>query len=207
MSVALASVQFSLPASPFPPLAVGFFGLGTGYLIYGPQELFGYLKRGEAVDFATGMWGIWMPGFMQFITGIYLFAGLTLFGTFRTPALYMAALAFTAYGVHWFAIGWNRLHRADPRVNVGMTVAFLLISILGIIVFFSVGDDPVGGLFIGLACVYAADFFASLGPDLPGLSGRAERVLGFFQIGTGFWLIYLVFAVVLNFVLGYSLPL
>ena len=32
-----------------------------------------------------------LPGFMQFISGIYLFAGLTLFGTFKTPALYMAA--------------------------------------------------------------------------------------------------------------------
>jgi hypothetical protein len=31
-----------------------------------------------------------------------------LFGTFTTPALYMAALAFTAFGVHWFALGWNR---------------------------------------------------------------------------------------------------
>jgi hypothetical protein len=92
-----------------------------------------------------------------------------LFGTFKTPALYMAALAFTAYGVHRFAIGWNRLHGIDPRVNVGMTIAFLLISILGVIVFFKVGDAPVGGVFIGLVCVYAADFFASLKPDLPKL--------------------------------------
>lgn len=119
MSVSLIQSVVSLPQSPFPPLAVGFFGLGTGYLIYGTQELFGYPARSDSVDFATGMWGIWMPGFMQFITGIYLFAGLTLFGTFKTPSLYMAALAFTAYGVHWFALGWNRLHRADPRVNVG----------------------------------------------------------------------------------------
>jgi hypothetical protein len=197
----------SLPASPFPPLAVGFFGLGTGYLIYGTQELFGYPARDDRVDFATGMWGIWMPGFMQFITGVYLFLGLTLFGTFRTPALYMAALAFTAYGVHWFALGWNRLRGTDPRVNVGMTVAFLLISILGIIVFFKVSDAPVGGVFIGLACVYATDFFASLKPDLPKLGGLAERALGFFRLGTGFWLMYLVFAVALNFVLKYTLPL
>jgi hypothetical protein len=197
----------SLPQSDFPPLAVGFFGLGTGYLIYGTQELFGYPARNESVDFATGMWGIWMPGFMQFITGVYLFAGLTLFGTFKTPALYMAALAFTAYGVHWFALGWNRIRRTDPRVNVGMSVAFLLISILGIIVFFKVGDDPVGGVFIGLACVYAADFVASLKPDLPKLGGRAERVLGFFRLGTAFWLMYLVFAVALNFILNYGLPL
>src|ERR1700749_5061640 len=80
MSIALASTQFSLPASPFPPLAVGFFGLGTGYLIYGPQELFRYPKRDERVALASGAWGIWMPGFMQFLSGIYLFPGLTLFG-------------------------------------------------------------------------------------------------------------------------------
>jgi len=53
-----------------------------------------------------------MPGFMQFLAGTYLFLGLTLFGTFRSPPLYMAALAFTAYGVHWFALGWNRIRGA-----------------------------------------------------------------------------------------------
>jgi hypothetical protein len=207
MSGSIITSLVSLPQSPFPPLAVGFFGLGTGYLIYGTQELFGYPARNDSVDFATGMWGIWMPGFMQFITGIYLFAGLTLFGTFKTPSLYMAALAFTAYGVHWFALGWNRLRRTDPRVNVGMAVAFLLISILGNIVFFTGGAAPAGGVFIGLDGVYAADFFASLKPELPQLGGVAERVLGFFRLGTGFWLMYLVFAVALNFILKYTLPL
>jgi hypothetical protein len=125
-----------------------------------------------------------MPGFMQFITGVYLFAGLTLFCTFKTAALYMAALAFASYGVHWFAIGWNRLRGTDPRVNVGMTITFLLLSILGVIVFFKVGDAPVGGVVIGLVCVYAADFFASLKHDLPKLGGMAERALGFFRLGT-----------------------
>ena len=206
-TIALSHVLLSLRISPFPPLAVGFMGLGTGYLIYGPQELFGYPKRGERVDHGTGVWGIWMPGFMQFFTGVYLFAGLTLFNTFNTPALYMAALAFTAYGVHWFAIGWNRMRGIDTRINLGMCVAFLLISILGVIAFFGAGDDPVGGLFIGLACVYAADFVASLRPDLPGLGGMAERAVGFFHIMVGFWLMYLMFAAVLNFVLKYNLPL
>jgi len=206
MGQALA-VAFSLPTSPFVPLAVGFFGLGTGYLIYGPQELLGFPKRDEGVDYGTGVWGIWMPGFMQLITGLYLFTGLSLFGTFRTPALYMAALAFTAYGVHWFAIGWNRLRRIDPRVNVGMTIAFTLISILGIIVFFGASDHPVGGLFIGLTCIYVADLFASLKPDLPGIGAMGERALGFFHLGTGFWLMYLTFATVLNIALKYTLPL
>lgn len=208
MSLSVTQAVVTLPQSPFPPLAVGFFGLvGTGYLIYGPQELLRYPKRDEGVDFGTGMWGIWMPGFMQFITGVYLFLGLTLFGTFKTPALYMAALAFTAYGVYWFALGWNRLREADARVNAGMSVAFLLISVLGIIVFFKVGDAPVGGVFIGLACVYITEFLASLKTDLPKAGEAGERALGFFRIGTGFWLMYLVFAVALNFVLGYSLPL
>src|ERR1700730_4739886 len=207
MSLSLFPSLVSLPLSPFPPLAVGFFGLGTGYLIYGPQELVGYPKRDESVDFGTGLWGIWMPGLMQFITGIFLFAALVLFGTIRTPALYMAALAFTAYGVHWFVLGWNRLRRVDVRVNLGMSIAFLLISILGIIVFFQTGDDPVGGLFIGLAFVYAAEFVTSFQPDLPKYGGLGERALGFFHLGTGLWLMYLTFAVALNFILNYGLPL
>lgn len=203
----LIAAPISLPTSPFPPLALGFMGLGTGYLIYGPQELFGYPPRGgDRVDFGTGVWGVWMPGFMQFLAGIYLFAALILFGTLHTPALYMAALAFTSYGVHWFAMGWNRMRGLDVRVNLGMAVAFLLISILGVIVFFGAGDNPVGGLFIGLACVYAADLVVSLTPDLPGPGALAERALGFFHITVGFWLMYLMFAVVLNFVLGYTLP-
>jgi hypothetical protein len=96
---------------------------------------------------------------------------------------------------------------AGARANIGMTVAFLLISILGIIVFFKAGDAPVGGVFIGLTCVYTAEFFATLGPDAPRVSRPGQRALGFFHLGTAFWLIYLVFAVALNFVLKYTLPL
>ena len=206
MSLAQASIQLTFPQSPFPPLAVGFMGLGTGYLVYGTQELFGYPPRDERVDLATGIWGIWMPGFMQFLTGVYLFLGLTLFGTFTASLLlYMAALAFTAYGVHWFALGWIRLRRADARANIGMTVAFLAISVLGVIVFFKAGDDPVGGLFIGLVCVYVAEFFATLAPDVPAFR-PAEKALGFFHLGTGLWLLYLVFAVALNFILSTRCP-
>ncbi|WP_406446910.1 hypothetical protein OHB14_50530 [Streptomyces sp. NBC_01613] len=95
--------------SVFPPLALGFFGLGTGYLLYGPHELFGYPQKSDATDRALGVWGIWMPGLCQLITGIILFVGLTRLQVFaRSPPLYMAALAFSAYGIHWFAIGWNR---------------------------------------------------------------------------------------------------
>jgi hypothetical protein len=205
MDLSLLQSTVSLPPSAYPPLAVGFMGLGTGYLIYGPQELFGYPKRDARVDFATGMWGIWMPGFMQFITGVYLFLGLTLFGTFTAAPLYMAALAFTAYGVHWFAIGWNRLHQADPHVNVGMAVAFTFISVLGVIVFFKAGDEAVGILFCGLTAIYVSDFFASLGSDIGRLGSLGEKALGAFHIATGFWLFYLLYEDILNTIFKFTL--
>ena len=199
---ALASVV-SFPTSAFPPLALGFFGLATGYLIYGPQELFKFPARDAMVDLGTGVWGIWMPGFLQFLTGTYLFMGLAWFHSFSAPPLYMAALAFTAYGVHWFAIGYNRARRADPQPNGFMAVAFTFISILGMIVFFDAGDAGVGGLFLGLTLIYLSDIAASfkLGPvDL------AERALGFLHLGTGLWLIYLMFGVTLDFAVHFKLP-
>lgn len=187
--------------SPFVPLALGFFGLGTGYLIYGPQELFGWPKRDERVDGSTGVWGIWLPGFCQFVTGILLFVGLTWFKVFKDAPLYMAALAFSAYGIHWFAIGYNRYKRHDPRPNAGMCVAYFIISVLGAAVFFTANDWPVGLLFVGLALIYASDFFASIGVPL------GERALGFWHIVTGLWLMYLMIATVYNISLGAHLPL
>jgi hypothetical protein len=175
----------------------------------------------------TGIWGIFMPGVMQLITGILLFVGLTWFNSFRAEPLYMAALAFTAYGVHWLAMGLARVLGGDPRPNAFMSISFISLSALGIIVFFKAHDAPVGGLFIGLTLVYVSDFFASLflrvprGPSTePGatsaptarpeptkLSELGERALGFFHLGTGLWLIYLTFAAVLNIASGMDLPL
>ena len=218
------ATEVTFPVSAFVPLAVGFFGLGTGYLIYGPEELFKLPARNRPVDLTTGLWGIWMPGFMQFLTGVYLFVGLAWFHSFREKPLYMAALAFTAYGVHWWAIGMARALGGDPRPNGFMAVAFTLISVLGIIVFFHAHDEPVGGLFIGLTCIYVSDFFASLfrrtprplplgegsaeaAPQPTPLSELGERALGFFHLGTGLWLMYLTFAVTLNTASGFDLPL
>ncbi|MGH2915549.1 MAG: hypothetical protein ACRDMX_11230 [Solirubrobacteraceae bacterium] len=198
----LATV-FSFPTSTqaLAPLAVGFFGLGTGYIIYGPQELLGYPAKSKPVDLSTGIWGIWMPGFMQFLTGMYLFAALSIFGSLTAKPLYMAALAFTAYGVHWFAIGLNRSFGGHPGPNAFMAIAFTIISVLGLFVFFHVGDAPVGWLFVGLSLIYISDFFASLG------SKSGLRALGFFHLLTGAWLMYLTWATVLNFAAGYNLPL
>ena len=198
----LAATTVTFPAAAFVPLAVGFFGLGTGYLIYGPEELVGLPQRSRAVDLTTGIWGIWMPGFLQFLTGIYLWAGLVWFHTFRAPNLYMAALAFTAYGVHWFALGLTRVLGSDPRPNEFMAVAFTLLSALGVTVFFKAGDWPVGLLFVGLTCVYVCDFVATM------LTSRfGERVPGLVRLVTGAWLMYLTFAATLNATSGTHLPL
>src|SRR6185437_5453834 len=191
-------MDVTFAASAFPPLALGFFGLGTGYLIYGPQELVGWPARGESVDRSTGIWGIWLPGFCQFVTGIILFVGLTWFQVFKDPPLYMAALAFTAYGIHWFAIGGNRYNRTDPRPMAGMCVAFMTLSAMGILVFFKAKDWPVGLLFCGLFAIYFADFFASVGVKF------GERLLGLFHLLTGGWLMYLAFATVVDFAINYS---
>jgi hypothetical protein len=193
-------MDLTFAQSAFPPLALGFFGLGTGYLIYGPQELAGWPKRDDEgrVNRATGVWGIWMPGFCQFVTGVILFVGLTWFQVFQKSApLYMAALAFTAYGIHWFAIGWNRYRGNDPRPNAGMSVAFMVVSAMGATVFFKIGDWPVGALFLGLFAIYFSDFFASIGLQL------GERALGFFHLVTGCWLMYLAYAVAVDFAIGY----
>jgi hypothetical protein len=204
LDAAAQTIQFA--TSPFPPLAVGFMGLGTGYMIYGPQELFDFPPKSPEADLGTGIWGIWLPGLMQLFAGAYLFAGLSIFHSFTDPALYAAALAFTAYGIHWFGIGWNRMAGADVRANTGMTVGFTAISVLGIVAFFGAGDSPVGGLFIGLTGVYVTDFFNTLTPVAPRVGHIGLRAHGFFHLGTGFWLLYLMWAVTLDFVLSWSLP-
>jgi len=204
----MAAQEVQLSVSDFVPLAVGFFGLGTGYLIYFSQELFGWPARDERVNAATGVWGIWMPGFMQLLTGTYLFVGLAWFHTFREKPLYMAALAFTAYGVHWFAIGMNRARSVDPRPNAGMAVAFTMISALGIVVFFKASDWPVGLLFVGLTLIYVSDIFASAIGLVPERVNRmGETSLGLWHLLTGLWLMYLTWATALNLASGMSLPL
>ncbi|MFD9635567.1 hypothetical protein [Streptomyces violascens] len=187
--------------SVFPPLALGFFGLGTGYLIYAPHELFGYPPKSDAVNRGLGVWGVWLPGFCQLVTGLILFVGLTWFQVFaKEPPLYMAALAFSAYGIHWFAIGWNRYRSSDPRTNAGMCVAFMVISAMGATVFFKVADWPGGLLFLRLFAIYFSDLFASVGLKI------GERALGFFHIATGGWLMYLAYATTVNFALAYHGP-
>jgi len=187
-------------ASTLAPISLGFFGLGMTYLVWGPQEAFGFPARDEKVDRSMGMWGIFMAGLCQLVTGLILFLGLTLFRVFQDDALYMAALAFSAYGIHWFVLGWNRYRGNSPVPNVGMSFAFTILSVLGAFVFFDVGLWAVGVLFVGLTWVYVAELFASIP-----VAG-AERILGLAHTVTGLWLMYLTVATTLNLALGYTLP-
>ena len=51
--------------------------------------------------------------------------------------------------------------------------------------------------------MYVADLVASMKPDLPRVGALGGRALGFFHLGTGLWLLYLMFAVTLDFSIGY----
>ena len=191
------------PVSAYVPLAVAFFGLGTGYLIFGPQELLGFPARDARVDLANGWWGVWMPGFCQFVTGGYILAGLTWFHSFDAAPLYAAGVLTSLFGIHWFALGLIRMRQGDPRPSGFMSIAFFLVSVLGIIVFGRAGDWPVCLLFIGLMTVYITEFFASFDLLMP----VSQRLLGLCRISTGCWLMYLTYAIVLNLSSGMHLPL
>lgn len=187
--------------STFAPLAIGFFGLGTGYFVWGGQAVFGYPKEDKPdVSQTMGMWALWMPGFMQFITGITLLIGLTWFRVFDTAAktapTYMAALAFTAYGIHWFAMAHRRFIRSSPLPDGWMAIAFAILSILGIVVFLAAtpNDIPVAIVFIGLTLIYLTEIVTRFG-----LWPGGGRLVGIWQLLTGIWLMYLTFAVTLNF--------
>lgn len=191
---------FTLASSPFWPVAIGFFGLGTGYFIWGGQALFGFPKPSPEVNRTMGMWGFWMPGFMQFITGVYLVVGMTWFGVFDNAApLYMAGLAFTAYGIHWFAMAHRRYINSSAEPDGWMAIAFLFVSLLGIDVFLKAGDIPVMIVFIGLALIYATEIPTRLGGWAAGL-----RLVGLWQFLTGIWLMYCTYAVTVNLALGYK---
>ncbi len=209
LPLAAAPTQFVFPPSAFVPLAIGFFGLGTGYFVWGGHAVFGFPKEEPDVSKTMGMWAFWMPGFMQFITGISFLVGLTWFNVFglsksgtpvNTSPLYMAALAFTAYGIHWFAMAHRRFIGASALPDAWMAIAFFLISILGVIVFIIAGDIPVVLVFVGLSLIYLTE-----APTRFGMLGSfGVRLVGIWQLLTGIWLMYLTFAVTLALANGVS---
>lgn len=184
--------------SLYVPVALGFFGLATGYIIWGGQALFNLPPSSREVDRTMAMWGFWMPGMMQLITGISLLVGITWFQVFtKVPAHYMAALAFTAFGIHWFAVAHRRYIGSNPTPEGWMAIPFALISLLGVIVFASAGDYPVMIVFIGLLLIYVTEFLTRFG-FLP----ERLRLVPVWQLLTGIWLLYMTFGVTLNIATG-----
>ncbi len=180
--------------SLFAPVVVGFFGLATGYLVYGGSELFRSPASSPEANKSVALWGLWMSGFMQFVAGILIFVGLTWFEVFTsTPVFYMAGLAFTSYGVHWFALAHQKYKNLDSRPNAWMAIAFALLSLLGIFVFIGAGDVPVSFVFIGLTLVYLTEI-----PTAFGVFPNGIRLMGLWRILTAIWLFYLVYGVVFN---------
>ena len=188
----------------FAPVALGFFGLAIGYLIVGGTQVLPAPSRSRlddedpsALARSAGVWMFWMPGFLQFVTGIILMIGLTWFDVFeKSPPLYMAALAFSAYGVHWFALGYRRFSGSSEFPEGFMALGYIVLSVLGAIVFFIEGRDvPVAILFVLLSVIYLIE-----APTKLGFLGRelGEKAIAWTQVVTGAWLLYLTFAYTLN---------
>jgi hypothetical protein len=190
--------SLSLTYSPFVPAAIGFFGLGAGYFVWGGQALFGFPKSSPDVDRTMGMWGFWMPGFLQFLTGVYLIVGLTWFDVFGNAApLYMAGLAFTAYGIHWFAMAHRRYIGSSGAPDAWIAIAFLFLSVLGADVFLRAGDRQVMLIFVGLTLIYLIEVPTRF------LSWKAGgRLVGLLQLATGVWLMYCTYDTVIHLALG-----
>ena len=188
--------------SPFVPAAIGFFGLGAGYLAWGGQALFDFPKSTPDVNRTMAMWGFWMPGFLQFLTGVYLIIGLTWFDVFgNTPPLYMSGLAFTAYGVHWFAMAHRRYVGSSSAPDAWIVIAFLVLSAVGVDVCFRAGDMRVMLLFVGLTLIYLIEIPTRF------LSWRlGGRLVGLVQLVTGVWLMYLTYWTAINIALRATRP-
>ena len=52
----MESHVFAFASSPFVPIAIGFFGLGTRYLVWGGQALFDLPKTSPEVNKTLGLW-------------------------------------------------------------------------------------------------------------------------------------------------------
>jgi hypothetical protein len=77
--------------SPFVLVAIGILGLGPGYPIWGGRSWFGFSENNPEINRNLGPWGFWMPGFIQFPTGIYLGqTGFNVFGK-AVPRIWRAS--------------------------------------------------------------------------------------------------------------------
>lgn len=191
----------SVPISQFWPVAIGFLSLSINYFVQGGTTLAAGPNWGHdkmKFDRTVGLWGVFLGGFGQLLTGIYLMVGLSWFPVYRNaPPLYMAAVAFTVYGIHWIVLGLRRYTGSDHGPEAWMAIPLLGLSVLGAISFFNAGDIPAMILFIGLTLIYVTEI-----PSRFINVKLWEKSTGFFQLLTGIWLLYLTYGVTLNFANG-----
>jgi hypothetical protein len=69
----------------------------------------------------------------------------------------MAGVAFTVYGIHWFAMAHRRYVGSSAAPDGWMAIAYLFVSVLGTYVFGKAGDVPVMIIFIGLTLIYLVE--------------------------------------------------
>lgn len=191
----------SVPISTFWPLGIGFLALSINYFVQGGTTLTGgpnWSKDKAKFDRTVGLWGMFLGGFGQLLTGTYLMVGLSWFPVYRdAPPLYMAAVAFTVYGIHWIVLGVRRYTGSDYGPEAWMAIPLLGLSVLGAISFANAGDIPAMILFIGLILIYI--------PEIPARFTNIkffEKATALFQLLTGIWLLYLTYGVTLNFANG-----
>ncbi|MDQ0189505.1 hypothetical protein JI721_01445 [Alicyclobacillus cycloheptanicus] len=191
----------SVPISTFWPVAIGFLSLSINYFVQGGTTLSAGPNWGQdkaKFDRTVGLWGMFLGGFGQLITGIYLMVGLSWFPVYRNaPPLYMAAVAFSVYGIHWIVLGLRRYTGSDHGPEAWMAIPLLGLSVLGAISFGNAGDIPAMILFIGLTLIYICEI-----PSRFRNSKFWEKSTGLFQLLTGIWLLYLTYGVTLNFANG-----
>lgn len=191
-------MQQLFPSSSFWPVAIGFLGLSINYFVQGGSVLFNGPKWSgddRQWDKTLGLWAIFLGGIAQLMTGIYLMVGMSWFPVYANAApLYMAALAFTIYGLHWLVLGTRRFIGSDTGPEAWMSIPLLGLSVLGMVSFFNNGDAPVGILFVGLTLIYICELFGRMMNSAMWIKGIA-----LFQFLTGIWLLYLTFGVTLNF--------
>jgi hypothetical protein len=108
----------------------------------------------------------------------------------------MAAVAFTAYGIHWLVIAYRRYLGASSEPDAWMSIPFLLISILGAIISAAAGSLAVVILYVGVALIYATEI-----PTRFGIF-HGHRLVGLWQVLTGIWLMYLTYGTIFNIALG-----
>jgi len=174
------------------------FRSGTGYFIWGGQALFGYPKAGPEVI------ARWDVGFLdaRLLSIPYRrisHRGLTWFNVFGNAApLYMAGVAFTVYGIHWFAMAHRRyIGRARCRMDDGdhLSLRFRPRSVCVWKGWRRSSDDH----------LHRSRLDLSRGSsNAAGGWNSGSRLVALLQCLTGIWLMYCTWAVTVNLALGYK---